>query len=245
MRAITVFACAAASSVALAGPPSRPARPPATLRVTGQAKLSEAPNRVYVDIGVTTQAPNSQAAAAQNADRLRAVVAAIKRTAGPGGHLTTRQYLVTPNYQAHADGKPPTIVGFTATNMVRVRLDNLGAVARVIDAATQAGANRIGNIRFTLRNSEAAKTEALREAARNSREEARALANALDLRIVRIVSVDEASPVIVPTRALYALATTRGAARATTPIESGTLNVDARVTLTAEVAPRRGDRAQY
>lgn len=243
MKAFAVLACTAVCSVALAGSPSRADKPPSTLRVTGQATVSETPDRAYVDIGVTTQAPQSQTAASENADRLHAVVAAIRHASGPAGQLTTMQYLVTPNYQQHANGKPPTIAGYTATNVVRVRLDELDTVARVIDAATRAGANRVRDIRFTLRNPEAAKAEALRRAARNAREEARALASALDLRIIRILTANESSPVVVPTRSIYALEMTRAAARAPTPIESGTLNVNARVTLTVQVAARRSDRA--
>ncbi len=71
MRLLLAVALTAASSWALAQPypPAPPAPPPlpATIQVTGQAKVSEIPDRVYIDIGVTTQAQKSEAAAAENA----------------------------------------------------------------------------------------------------------------------------------------------------------------------------------
>ena len=63
------------------GAPSAPPPRPATIQVTGQAKVSKPPDRVYIDIGVTTQARKSEAATEQNAIRVSAVIAAVKRAA--------------------------------------------------------------------------------------------------------------------------------------------------------------------
>jgi uncharacterized protein len=236
MRVVVGLAIAAASSVALARTPP-PADVPSTIQVTGTARISETPDRVYVDIGVATEAPTSQAASSKNAERLRAVIAAIRRSAGPTAQLTTAQYSVSPEYRYSREGAAPKIVGYAVSNVVQVRLDDLERIGRVIDGADQAGANRVEAIRFTLRNAETARMEALRKAALNAREDANALAGALSLRIVRTLSVDERSPVIVPVRPIFARAMTETTAQAATPVESGTLDVTASVRLTVEVAP--------
>src|SRR6185312_17540297 len=116
----------------------------------GQAKVSKAPDRVYIDIGVTTQARKSEAATEQNATRVSAVIAAVKRATGANVQLTTMQYSVGPNYNYPRGGGAPTIIGYTASNVVQVRLDDLARVGRVIDAATQAGSNDVRDIRFAL-----------------------------------------------------------------------------------------------
>src|SRR5215469_6541993 len=202
MRLLAAAALTAASSWALAQPPPGlpPAPPPAppprpaTIEVTGQAKVTKTPDRVYIDIGVTTEAPKSQTAARQNAARLSAVIAAVKRAAAAGTQLTTTDYSISPNYNYPRNGGTPTIVGYTASNVVQVRLDDLRKVGRVIDVATQSGSNNVQNIRFSLRDERAPRSEALREAALNARQDADALAGALDLRVVRVLSVDEQSP---------------------------------------------------
>ena len=212
---------------------------PATIRVTGQAKVSQAPDRVYIDIGVTTQAPKSEVATSQNATRVSAVVAAVRRAAGSDVQLTTTQYSVSPNYKYPREGGTPTITGYTASNVVQVRLDDLGRVGRVIDVATQAGSNNVQDIRFALRDEEMPRAEALREAAQNARRDADALAEALDLRIVRILAVDEQAPEVRP-MPLYAQRMSVAAAPApATPVEAGTIDVSATVTLTVEVAPAK------
>jgi uncharacterized protein len=233
----------AASSMALAQPPPDPLSPPrpATLQVTGEARVSKAPDRVYIDIGVTTEAQRSQAATSENAARLAAVVAAVKRVSGPSAQLTTTEYSVSPSYHYPRGGGTPIIAGYTASNVAQVRLDDLTRIGRVIDAATQAGSNNVRDIRFTLRDEQAARTEALRQAAVSAQRNAQALAEGLGLRVVRVLSASEQSPGIAPVP-VYAQATQfrmSAAAAPATPVEAGTLDVSATVTLTVEVAPAK------
>lgn len=243
MRLLAAFVLTAATSWAMAqplpGPPSAPPPRPATIQVTGQAKVSEAPDRVYIDIGVTTQAPKSEMATAQNAAHVSAVIAAVKRAAGPGAQLTTTQYSVSPNYRYSREGGTPTITGYTASNVVQVRLDELGRVGKVIDAATQAGSNNVQDIRFALRDAEIPRAEALRQAAQNARRDADALAGALDLRIVRVLAVSEGGPEVRPVPMNFQEVTVTARRAPATPVETGTIDVSATVTLTVEVAPAK------
>ncbi|HEY6516870.1 MAG TPA: SIMPL domain-containing protein [Steroidobacteraceae bacterium] len=243
MRLLAAVALTAASSWAFAqsypGSPSGPPARPATIQVTGHAQIPETPDRVYIDIGVSTQARESQTAAAQNANRLAVVIAAVKRAADPGTQLTTTEYSISPDYVDPRDGSTPTLIGYTVSNVVRVRLDDLRKVGDVIDAATRAGSNDVRDIRFALRDEQAPRSEALREAALNARQDADTLAGALGLRVVRVLSVDEQSPMIEPIAmgGIRVFAQARSAVP--TPIEAGTLDVGATVTLTVEVAPAK------
>jgi uncharacterized protein YggE len=151
--------------------------------------------------------------------------------------LKTVSYSLSPNYQYHSSGGEPTITGYTALNVVQVTLDDLGRIGDVIDAATRAGANRVQGIQFTLRDQDAVRAEALREAATRARAEAEVLAAALNLKVLRVLTVEEASPQIIPVRAHMAVARTASAAEVATPVEAGTLELSANVTLTVEVGP--------
>ena len=209
---------------------------PATIEATGQAKVSQIPDRVYIDLGVTTQAQKSQDAAAQNASRLSAVIAAVRRAAGSGAQLATTGYSISPNYNYPRNGGTPTVVGYTVSNVVELRLDDLKRIGPVIDAATRAGSNDVQDIRFALRDEEAPRAEALREAALNARQDADALAGALGLRVVRVLSVSEQGPSAIPVYPRIREFARVEAAPAT-PVEAGTIDVNATVSLTVEVAP--------
>lgn len=228
-------------SAALAAPVSAQATsgPPAlsTMRVAGEARVSAKPDRVQIDLGVQTQAPQSQDAASANARQLDAALAAVRKAAGPGAQLRTVSYSLTPVYQ-YRSGSEPIITGYTALNVLQVQLDDLARIGEVIDAATRTGANRVQGIQFTLRDQDTVRAQALREAATRARAEAEVLAGALNLRILRVLSVEESSPQLVPFRTHVAMAGANArAAEAPTPVEAGTLDVSANVALTLEVGP--------
>src|SRR6516165_6948769 len=226
----TVLAWAVPATVLAQQPPV------SSIRVTGDARVTAKPDRVQIDIGVTTRAQQSQEAAAQNARQVDAVLAAVRKAAGPTAVLKTISYSLNPNYQYHPNGGEPTLQGYTAVNVVQVTLDELGKIGAVIDAATQSGANRVEGIQFTLRDQDAVRAEALREAALRARAEADVLAAALGLKVVRVLTVEENSPRVVPVR-MFSRGAGVTAAAAPTPVEAGTLDVTAEVTLSVEVSP--------
>lgn len=203
---------------------------PPSINTTGEAVVTARPDRARIDIGVVTQADNSRNAVEQNAQKLEATLAALRKLLGANADIKTVSYSVQPNYRYPPQGGEPTIEGYTATNIVRVTLDDLTKVGEVIDTATQAGANRIQSLQFTVKDDEALQAQALREAALKARKKADAIAGALGLSIVRVLSVTESGSPAFPVRDVaYARA------EASTPIEPGTIEVRATVTLSVEV----------
>ncbi len=198
-----ILACAVAAAPARAQ--QTPLSPVSSIRVTGDAKVTAKPDRVQIDVGVTTRAAQSQDAASQNA--------------------------------YHSNGEEPTITGYSAVNVVQVTLDDLAKIGTVIDSATLAGANHVQGIQFTLRDQDAVRAEALRQAATRARAEADVLAAALALKVVRVLSVEENSPRVVPVRAYMGAPRTTASTATATPVEAGTLDVTADVMLTVEVSP--------
>ena len=204
---------------------------PPHVRTTGEATVAVKPDRAQIDVGVVTQADTSGAAVQQNAQKLESTLSNLRKLLGADADIKTVSYSVTPNYRYPKEGGEPTITGYTATNIVRLTVDDLAKVGSVIDTATQGGSNRIQNLQFTLKDDSIVKSQALREAARKARASAQALASALDLRVVRVISVTEAGAPVVPVRDVaFARAET-----ASTPIEPGTIEVTASVVLTVEV----------
>ena len=96
-----------------------PASPVSSIRVTGDAKVSARPDRVQIDIGVSTRAAQSQEAAAQNARQVDAMLAAVRKATGPAADLKTISYSLNPTYQYHPNGEEPTITGYSALNVVQ------------------------------------------------------------------------------------------------------------------------------
>ncbi|MEK6410791.1 MAG: SIMPL domain-containing protein [Acidobacteriota bacterium] len=208
-----------------------------TIRVTGDATVTVKPDQAEISIGVVTQSQTAQAAAAQNAQKQDTVISELRKVLGSSAEIKTISYSLSPNYRYPKEGGQPTISGYTASNIVQVKTANLEQVGKVIDLATGSGANNIQSLRFTLKDEQAARTQALQEASTKARSKAQAIASALGLKIQRILRVEEGGPT---TRPMMEYAAELGAMRAqaaTTPIESGSIDVRATVTLTVEVAP--------
>ena len=224
-----VLACALLTPALAQQPPL------SSIRVSGEASLSVKPDRVQIDIGVTTHADKSADAAAQNARQVDAVIAGVKKSAGAGAVLKTVNYSLSPTYK-YQNGHEPTLTGYTAANVVQVQLDDLTKISGVIDAAAAAGANNVRGIQFTLRDQDAVHAEALRKAVARARADADVLAGALGLKILRVLTVEETGARFVPLVRAMATANAAAAADVATPVESGTLDVAASVVLTVEVA---------
>ncbi len=207
--------------------------PLSSIRVTGQSTITANPDRAQIDIGVETHAAQSQAAATQNATRLTTALAALRKAVGSSGEIKTASYSLNPEYEYHPNGTR-TLTGYVANNVVHITLNDLGKVGSVIDAATDAGANEVQDVRFTLSDQQAVRAQALREAVLKAKAEAGVLAGALDLKVLRILTVDSADGG-GPFQHIVPMAGRMAAAKAPTPIEPGTIDVTASVTLTVEV----------
>jgi uncharacterized protein YggE len=204
------------------------------VRATAEATVSARPDRAQISVGVVSQTPTAQAAAAANATQTAQVIEAIKRTLGEGGELKTSGYSLAPQYQ-YSTGRAPKISGFQASNTVLVIVNDLALLGKVIDAASESGANNINGVSFSLKDETAARTQALTEAAGKARAAAEAIAKALNAHVTAVLQAEtqEAPSVRPMMRSFSAMAGNVGAAP--TPIEPGDLDLHASVTVTLEI----------
>jgi uncharacterized protein YggE len=204
------------------------------VRVTGEASVSAKPDQAEINIGVVTQAPTADDAATQNAKQSTAVIGSLRDILGQAADIKTVNYSLTPIQRYPNNGGSPTITGYSATNTVHVITQSLSVVGKIIDTVTKSGANQIQGILFTLHDDRPVRAQAMRDAAQQARASGDALAAALGLHVVRVVSAETSQPVTVRP---YEMAAMARVAAAPTPVEPGSVDVRATVVLTLEVAP--------
>jgi uncharacterized protein len=205
------------------------------VRASGDATVTAKPDRAQVTIGVLSQASTAQAASSQNATQTTAVFNAVKRVLGGNGQLKTAEYSISPDYQYSKDGSASKVIGYHASNTVLATVDDLSLVGKIVDTATQAGANNVNGIAFTLRNDEAIRAQALAEAAGKARASAEVIAKALNLRVIGVLNAEAIEAPIVRPLLMQAKAAVRMNEAAPTPIEAGTLDIHASVAVTLQV----------
>ena len=206
---------------------SEPARTPdwPYLETVGQGTASAKPDQAIVGIGVVSEASTAAAAAADNSKQTTAVLAEVAKVLGADKHIRTFTYSVTPVY-----GNVGKIARYRATNSVEVTIDDLAQVAKVIDVATQSGANSVQRVQWSLKNPAALHAEALRKAVEQARASADAIAAVLGNKVRRVRSVKEENaggPV-------YGRLMTDAAAPLT-PLEAGLVEEKASVVMRVEV----------
>ena len=207
------------------------------IRVTGRATVSVPPEEASVDVGVVTEAPEAKDAARLNAQKLDVVLKAIRTALGSGANFETVSYSLNPVYRYPEPRTEPVLRGYSASNVVRVKELALDKVGEVIDLATSSGANSVSNIAFGLRDEAAAKARALREAAIDAKAKADALADALGVQVLGILSVSEGEPEIIRPLPTYRAEMAMAQATPPTPVEAGAIEVRASVTLSVAFRP--------
>jgi len=236
MRLILALALATLLSVS-AYAQERERRPlPPSVTVTGEGIVTAEPDVAEIEIGVVTEAKAAPQASKENAAKLAKVIAEVKKLLGPGDEIKTIGYSLNPNYRYPKEGGKPELTGYTATNVVRVRTGALQGVGSLIDTATQSGANKIQRLVFTLKDEDAAKREALRNATAKAKSKAEDVARALGLKIARVLSVNEGEQAFRPVMRELRAGAVMAQEAAPTPVEAGTIQIRSTVTLTAELA---------
>jgi uncharacterized protein YggE len=208
--------------------------PLSSIRVTADATVSAKPERAQIDVGVLTQEKQSQNAVTQNARQIESVLAALHKLLGPDADIKTINYTLSPDYQYRPIGGKASVSSYTAMNLVRITVDDLERVGSIIDTATQAGANHVESVRYTVRDPQVLRSLAIREATLKARANADAVASALNLKITRTLTVDESGEPSAPAPDM----SLEPPGPAPTPVQSGAFVATATVALTVEVASR-------
>lgn len=239
MRISTTIAAGAAvlafAAEAAAQTPMPHTAPPPSLRVSGTGEVRAAPDQATADFAVETTASNAQEAAAANAQAMDRVIAALVRAGVPRERIETRDYNVFPDYDPRPmeQGGEPRIRGYRVMNTVSATTNEIARVGGLIDAALGAGANRVHGVRFSLRDPQRFRAQAIAEATRRARADAEALAGAMGLQLGMVreastVEVGYGGPVMLAREGMADMAVAQSAP---TPINPGEQTVRATVVI--------------
>jgi uncharacterized protein YggE len=208
------------SSLALAQPVPPPLPADATLlQVSAHGETMRAPDLAQFSAGVVTQNLDANAAMRANAQRMSAVIAALKQAGVAERDVQTANISVEPQYREGSNVRP-TISGYLVSNTVNVRLHDLTKIGDVLDALVKQGANQINGPTFTLDKPDMAMDEARTDAVKHAQARADLYAAATGLKVRRIVSISESSDEPRVPHPMMMMARAR-ASSVETPVASG------------------------
>ena len=236
---LCLIALVAASAIAARCAVADQAPERRTISVTGYGEVSVPPDVAIVSFAVETTAVEAGAAVDANATTSAALAKAIKENLDAKDKVTTTRYSLEPKYEQRQRGSTAAskISGYVARNEVRVETHQIDTVGQLIDIATQAGANRVSGLQFTLDNRSPQLRDALQAAGQEAQQQAESVATALGVRLKQLVAATTSGMPIVPTFRYQGvgLAAADADARAPTPLEAGEVTVSATLQVTYEI----------
>lgn len=222
---------ALAQDASLRAPPPLPGvmppRPPRSISVSGEGKVSVAPDSASFTVGVESTAKTVGAATAEVTVRMKAVLDAVARAGVPGKDVRTVRYDVSID-RPWKDGKQQPIAGYRVSTAADVKVRELGKLGATLDAVAAAGSNQLHSLRMEKLDPKPQQLEALAQAYAAAREKAKAIAIAAGVELGEFLAVTEQGvshrpvPMMMQARSMAADA-------APVPVAEGELEYGARV----------------
>jgi hypothetical protein len=146
-----------------------------TVQVSGSAAVNVRPDRVLIQLGVTSHAVTPEQVEADNTTTIRRIVEAVRELGIPEKDMATDYYVIYPIY---VDYDNMTIEGYRINNQIAITLTDIDLTSDVLIAALKAGANEVQNVQFYTSELRRYRDQARELAMTAATEKAQALAQA-------------------------------------------------------------------
>ncbi|MBS3060819.1 MAG: SIMPL domain-containing protein [DPANN group archaeon] len=198
------------------------------ISATGTATVYLNPDEVTVTLGVETLDMNAQASQQQNTLAMNAVIDSLRGLGIHDDDIRTVTYSLTEQYDYTRETR--VFAGYRTAHHVTVTSNDVKKAGLIIDSASKAGANYIGEINFGLQDEtrRAALLQAVTEATRNAYVKAEASSKVFGADQLKPVNVRAEQDIIYPLFRESLVVDVQGAS---TEVSPGQVSVSATVTV--------------
>jgi len=199
-----------------------------TITVTGQGQVEVVPDMATITLGVSQQA--------QSAGQALALVSAVSKKlfirldqAGIAARdMQTSNLNLHPLYSnnSSSSNEPPKIIGFSASNMITIRVRELASLGQILDQVAEDGANEFNGLRFGLQVPEPLEEAARVAAVKDGLARAALLADAAGVVLGPVLTISEGGGRAAPVMMARAMASFDAM-----PVAVGELSVSASVNM--------------
>ncbi len=210
-----------------------------TISVVGTGEVSATPDLALLSVAVETTGRTAEEATRTNAQKSTQVLEAIRQRLGEDDSVKTTRYTLQPQYAARKPGSsgPPEITGYIAGNGVLAECHDISRVGNLLDAAFDAGANRVSRLNFVVEDRNPHVRAALAVAGAEARAQAESIAAALGVGLGEVLTASTSAPQR-PVPQFDRGVTMMRAEAASTPVEPGEIKVTATLYVTYRILPR-------
>jgi uncharacterized protein YggE len=171
-----------------------------TINVQGEGEVQVKPDLGMFSFSVMAEGKEATEAQTKSAEKINAIIAAMKEGGVEEKDIKTQNYNLAPKYKytdvacawgQYCPPSNPVIDGYEVSQMVEIKVRDLAKAGDLISKAGEKGATNMSNLQFTVDDEKVAKAEARAKAIADAKQKAEALAKDLDVKLVRMTSFYE------------------------------------------------------
>jgi uncharacterized protein YggE len=204
-----------------------------TVTTSGEGKALVAPDQAEMSFGVAAEGANAKTVFADASKKADKIIAALKKAGVAAEDIQTSGVNLSPQWEYRNGDSIPK--GYSASIDVRATIKEIANTGDVITAAVDAGAKNIGGPSFTLSEKSGSRIQAIEKAVADARARAEAMAKAAGKSVGEVLSISETGVTIPPIYYGDSFSAKDALLRAAVPIEPGTLDITAGVTVVFEL----------
>lgn len=216
-----------------------------TLTVSAEGKIDVPPDKAVLSFAVETVGEKLSEVQQENQERVAKVLEECQSLHIPSQLIQTTSLNVIPEYppppRRPSDGtlenSIPRIIGYRVVHQVNVEVRNLEIVGKLVDRVLKVGANRFSGISWGLQNEQPTRLEVLKQASAKAQAKAETLAQALNLKLARMVSVLEGGVSLAPPEGRYRMAMAMDSGGEAS-VSGGEISIRSTVTLIYEISQK-------
>ena len=180
--------------------------------VSDTGKVAVVPDIAKVTVGIEAQGQILKRVQDETNTKSKNLTDALKKLGVKENDIKTTNYSVNPEYDYQS--QPFRINGYRVSTNYEVKILDFELVNDVLTAATDAGANVIGNISFEVNEETKTKLtqEAREKAVKLAKSKAEGLAKAAGITLGKIINVTESQGIDYPRPVMYSKEIATGAA---------------------------------
>jgi uncharacterized protein YggE len=162
--------------------------------ISAEGKVDVIPDTAYVDVGITVSGvPNVQEVQKQLNDANNKIIEQIKNLGIDTKDIKTTNYNIYPQYEVRPEGSTNEIQSYSGNASLVITVRDKDHAPKVVQTATNAGANQISGIRYAVENIDEFRKQARDQAIANAQKQAKDLADKLGIKLGKVINIVESN----------------------------------------------------
>lgn len=205
-----------------------------SISVSETGEVFAKPDVAQVQVSVFKSEKTAFEAEQKNAETINQVIKFLKGIGIEEKYIKTTNYSLNPVYD-YITNRGSVLKGYETRQNLEVKIKNLDNVGKVLEGATEAGANEVYSLAFTVEDEEKLKEEARKIAIQKAKDKAKELSGDLHIKLKKLISFSESGRMPPPIYPVFESFGKAASAPAIPETPTGENKISITVTLTYEI----------